>query len=94
MTNFLVNLRCELLGCVVDEDVPACRHCGAAIYDGDFVVQGRLEPLFDLYWRIRRFMRKLRKLGPKHCAQCGKKFVRGYDNELCSEACHDNWIPF
>jgi hypothetical protein len=91
MTNFLVNLRCELLGCAQDEDVPACHYCSAHIYDGDYVQYGRLEPVFRLYWRVRR---AIRKLGPKHCAQCGKKFVRGYDNELCSEACHDNWLPF
>jgi hypothetical protein len=86
----LMRLRCHLLGCAVD-DYACCGYCFAGLYDIDFIQTGKLEPLFRLYWRIRNV---LRKLGPKRCDQCGKKYVRGYDEYLCSEECHDNWLPF
>ena len=82
-------LRCVLLGCAADS-LPECHYCHAGLYE-DFVQSGRLEPLLRTYWRVRR---ALRRLGRKTCDQCGRKFWRGYDNELCSEECHDNWLPF
>ena len=81
--------RCVLLGCQLDG--PCCHYCGTDLYDAAFIQSGWLEPVFRLGWRIRSIVRRF---GPKHCRECGKKYVRGYDEYLCSEECHDNWLPF
>lgn len=84
-------VRCWFLGCVCAQDYPACHHCGADLYGGPFLEEGRLEPLF----RFGRCIRQaIRKLGPKKCCQCGKKYRSGYDDQLCSEECFDEWLPF
>lgn len=85
----LVRIKCRLVGC---DGSPYCEQCGTDLYDSmDYIQGGWLDPFVNLYWRTRRL---LKKLGPKRCDQCGKKFVHGYDNDLCSEECHDNWLPF
>lgn len=83
-------IRCYLLGCVTDTN-PGCVRCNADLYDFEFVQIGKLEPLFNLYWGT---IRALRRLGPKRCAECRKKFWRGYDDQLCSEECFNEWLPF
>lgn len=88
----LVRVRCVLLGCLEADTYPGCHRCGCALYDPECIVYGLLDPVFDFYWRARRYIRRLWPV--KRCDQCGKKFVHGYDNELCSEECHDNWLPF
>lgn len=85
-----IRARCQLLGCEVSRHIPACGNCGAGLYD-DFVQYGKLDPIFRFYWRT---INALRKLGPRKCKQCGKKYRRGYNEYLCSEECHDNWLPF
>lgn len=85
-----MRLRCEVFGCACARDYPACVRCGADLY-GAFIETGRIEPLLRAYWWVRLL---LRRLGPRRCDQCRKWFYRGYDGELCSEACHDQWLPF
>lgn len=84
-------LRCRLLGCVEAEDYPGCHFCGVANYDPDYIDFGKLEWLFRLRWHARRLLRKLQR---RKCQHCGRKFWIGYDNELCSEECHEDWLPF
>lgn len=86
----MTRLRCILLGCECEEHYPACHFCGADIYE-DFIQFGKLEPLFQLGYRIRRMIRKLHR---KRCEQCGRKFWHGYDDEFCSQECADEWLPF
>lgn len=83
-------LRCKLFGCVQAEDYFGCHFCQAAIYD-DFIEVGKLDWFFRLQGRVTRWFRRFER---KKCMQCGKKFWRGYDNELCSEECHEDWLPF
>lgn len=83
--------RCVLIGCLEADTYPGCVRCSAHIYE-DFVQYGKLEPLFRFYWRVRHALRLLKPI--KRCDQCGKKYVKGYDEYLCSEKCHDNWLPF
>jgi len=84
-------IACHLLGCIEAEQYPGCYRCDHGIYDAEYVQYGKLEPLFRLYWWARGV---IRKLGPKKCQQCGKKYRHGYDEYLCSEECHENWLPF
>lgn len=81
---------CALIGCNLGND-PECQRCGAYLYGGDFIECGKLDPLFRLYWRVRHL---IRKIGPRRCEQCGKKFRRGYSEYICSPECFDNWLPF
>lgn len=82
-------LVCQLISCSAG-DFPECHRCGAEIY-GTFIDPGLLEPLFRIYWRIRG---AIRKLGLRNCDECGKRFKRGYNEYLCSEECHEHWLPF
>jgi hypothetical protein len=80
---------CTLLGCYLDQH-PCCERCGTDLYDA-FIERGWLDPIFRSYWSM---YRALRKLGPRKCGHCGKKFLRGYNDETCSEACFNDWLPF
>lgn len=82
--------KCVLLGCATD-DLPCCARCGADLYDYEFLQSGWLDPVFRLTSKV---LRLIRKLGPKKCRQCGKKYRRGYDEYLCSSECFDNYLPF
>lgn len=84
-------LHCVLTGCEAARDYPACARCGEALYGGHFREFGKLEWFFVLRWRLREFVRKFHR---KTCAECGRKFWRGYNTELCSEECFDVWLPF
>lgn len=87
-----LRLTCRLKSC---DGSPYCERCGTDLYDPDYIQIGKLDPLFRLYWRVRKPLRRLlRTIGPKRCDHCGKKYVKGYDEYLCSEECHDNWLPF
>ena len=92
--HLFARMRCNLLGCLEADTYPGCHRCGCALYNADCIVHGMLEPLFDRYWRARRFIRGLSPI--THCDQCGKRIVLGrpYTKDFCSEACHDNWLPF
>lgn len=81
---------CRSLGCKHERD-PGCTRCNAGIYDPDFCEYGWLDPLLNAWWRFRRW---LRKLGPKRCDVCGKKYRHGYDENTCSAECFDEWLPF
>lgn len=85
--------RCLLLGCVLGEHDPCCYYCGEGLYE-DFIQTGKLDPLFGFCWRARQFIRGLSPI--THCDECGKRiyFGRPYAKDFCSEACHDNWLPF
>jgi len=87
--------RCVLLGCDCSEEYPGCARCQAAVYSDDFVERGKLHWLYllrDWWWRLKHGIR--RKVARKKCDQCGREFWRGYNEILCSEACHDEWLPF
>ena len=30
----------------------------------------------------------------RKCIECGRRFWRGFDDELCSRKCLDQWFPF
>lgn len=85
-----VRLKCLFWGCATSEDVPECRRCGVYIYD-DFIEHGKLEWLNRVRWRLVGFFRLFMR---KTCDECGRKFWFGYATNLCSEACHDEWLPF
>lgn len=46
-----MRLACRFLGCGPYGYV--CHRCGTGLYDGDYIHDGWLAPLFHLYWRIR-----------------------------------------
>src|SRR5690349_19612629 len=68
-------MHCKAMGCDSGTG-PYCLRCHTDLYDAEFVEYGWLDPLFRAYWATHHW---LRKLGPKKCAQCGKKFTRGVD---------------
>lgn len=80
---------CILIGCVLGND-PCCDRCGAGLYE-EYIEVGKLYPLFQMYWRVRGF---IRSLGPRTCQHCGKKYRGGYDEYMCSAKCFDEWLPF
>lgn len=89
----LHRLRCVLTGCIQAEDYPACHRCDAPVYGdpddaGAFIDFGKL----DWFFHLRRQVRS--KLARNKCEQCGRKFYFGYNDHLCSEECHDEWLPF
>ena len=89
----LARAKCHLLGCYLDE-TPCCDRCGTDLYDIDFIQRGWLTPIIDLYWRVRR---AIRRQFPRHCQVCGKKYWRGpkiVGEYVCSDECHDEWLPF
>ena len=85
-----LRLRCRLIGCDHVRD-PGCVRCGADIYDPLFIEYGLLDPLLRAWWEFRRW---LRKIGPRRCCHCGKRYRRGYDEYVCSSECLDAWLPF
>lgn len=90
----IMRLRCWLLGCVQEEDLPECHFCGVYLYGGSFSDAGKLDPLL---WRWGRLRRLIRERWPVTlCDQCGKRifFGRPYTKDFCSGECHDNWLPF
>lgn len=86
-----MRVRCWLLGCACARSYPACHYCAADLYEGPFLQEGKLQPIL-VFWADVKCA--VRKLGPKKCDQCGKKFVHGYDDHLCSEKCFNDWLPF
>lgn len=87
-----MRLRCSLFGCITGK-FPCCDRCGADIY-GNFIERGWLSPLFTAWWRLRRKFTRGPFFGRRKCIQCGKWYWLGYDDGLCSEECHDVWLPF
>jgi hypothetical protein len=47
-----LRIRCVLWGCWTDEN-GACPKCGCALYDADFVQEGRLHWFQQAWWRLR-----------------------------------------
>lgn len=85
--------RCALFACREREDTPCCSRCGDDLYDG-FIHYGLLDPLFRAYWNVRR---SVRRLFPRNCEVCGKRYWRGpkfVGDYVCSDECHDQWLPF
>lgn len=87
-----MRLRCHLLGCIATHN-PSCDRCRAYLYD-DFLERGRLTPLLNAWARLCWKLTHGPFFGRKRCAQCGKWFWLGYNDNLCSEECHDVWLPF
>jgi hypothetical protein len=85
-----VRTRCHLVGCE-PLNGPYCIYCRTDLYDDGFIQYGWLEPLFRAWWRARSW---LKKLGPRRCDNCGKKFRHGYNEWICSAECFDDWLPF
>lgn len=85
----LCRIKCRLVGCYTDE-YPCCERCGEDLYEG-FISYGKLEPLFRLYWRMYRAIRLYRE---RTCDCCGKKFRSRRTVDVCSDECHENWLPF
>lgn len=86
-----MRIRCELFGCKCG-DVPDCDRCGEHLYDDEFILAGRLEPLMAVIWTL-LYRAKGMIIGYR-CVECRKRFWRGYGNGCCSEKCFDSWIQF
>ncbi len=84
-------LLCHAIGCTPLDDAPACSRCGGALYY-DFIDRGLLQPIFDLYYRVKK------KLTVPRCQQCKQRlpWIRNdkVDRDFCSDRCFDEWIPF
>lgn len=86
------SIRCWILGCKEGEHYPVCERCGLSTYDMPPIEEGVLP---KLYWRVLNFLRSILSLFiRKKCCQCGKRFYKGRDDYMCSDKCHDEWIPF
>jgi len=85
------SLKCRAIGCCLNDHTPECEHCGAYLYDTDFVLEGWITPLIRLRDRIIGLCRQF----TRRCDVCGRRmwFTRLHD-ACCSEACYDKWIPF
>lgn len=83
---------CKLFGCRLSALVPNCIDCGADLYGDDFIRVGYLTPMLSRLQQIPPTLKRL--FMGTICDQCGKRFWRGYDREICSAECFDKWIPF
>lgn len=88
MTDRINRLVCRARGCDLHDEYPACHRCGSALYGGDFIEAGWLDPLISAYYRLKR------RLEIKHCDVCGKRMPWRRTVPCCSDKCFDQWIPF
>ena len=85
-----MRISCNLWGCWCDNN-GACPKCGCALYDPDFVQQGKLAWLQSLWWRLYRCVRFFKG---HPCDVCGKRMWFTWNAPCCSQKCMDEWIPF
>ena len=90
-----MRLRCHLFGCLDSADAPCCVRCGCGIYDPDYLLSGRLDPI--RWWLVRLRRRIGRLFRVQRCEVCRRRmwpWSRRINGELCSMECLDRWIPF
>jgi hypothetical protein len=103
-----MRLTCHWFGCRESTQAPCCVRCGAAVPwsdygDGTAYVEPGLwwtvaGPILVALDRLARWRDAVvgRLLG-RRCRQCGRRF-RGPSvarwADLCSDRCHDDWLPF
>lgn len=75
----ITRAKCWLRAC---DGSPFCERCGTDLYDPDYFQHGKLDPLFLLYWRVRRLWTER-----KQCREFGCVLPRGHEGD------HDD-IPF
>ena len=88
--NIDLRIRCILWGCWTDQ-YGACPKCGCALYDADFVQEGKLAWLQQFWWRLRH---GICLFTTRHCAVCNKRMWFTWSSPCCSEKCNDEYIPF
>jgi hypothetical protein len=96
-----MNILCHIFGCQEHPSYPACYHCGAHIYDREFVDRPILIVWWYRCWRYRLWESRrslLRRaaawIRPARCEVCGRFLVsRRWDN-CCSKRCFYLWVPF
>jgi len=98
-SDLVSRLRCALIGCNCSEEYPGCTRCQAPLYSDDFIERGKLHWLYlwrDRWWRLKHGTK--RRIRRKKCEVCGCKYWFGYPgaggNDLCSEECFNDWLPF
>lgn len=87
---FDLRIRCILFGCGCDEN-SACPKCGCALYDADFVQEGKLH-WFQSVWGNLKSRKAM--FTTRQCEVCGKRMWFTWSSPCCSENCRDQWIPF
>jgi hypothetical protein len=85
-----VRLRCKALGCVCDDLLQGCIHCGTDIYTG-FIT--RDASWFRYFYRLQWKWDAARHYRRHECAVCGQTMLLTEDS-CCSEKCYKEWIPF
>jgi hypothetical protein len=86
----MTRIRCRAFACNPGNG-PACERCGTDIYDPTFIEYGWDWPLVQVYWELRRW---IRKLPPHRCDVCKRVYWRSEDDPVCSPECFDKWLPF